>query len=202
MKRFCFVLFVLALLPVLGVRTECRAQMVSVSTNAVEWANLGTVNGELGVSVAQHFSIHAGMRYNNWTFRKGNPEDRYFDPEGDSDRQFENRKQAYSLGMRWWPWYVYSGWWFYGRGQYMEYNRGGFLGQRQAEEGDAFGGGVGMGYSHMLSRNLNLEFGAGLWGGVTKYVVYKCPTCGYVVESGEKFFVLPDDVFVSLVLVF
>ena len=184
-----------------GMCATASAQRYSVSTNFVEWANLGTANLEAGVAVAQHFSLHAGMRYNNWTFRKGDPEDRFTDWAGDDERQFENRKQAYNLGIRWWPWYIYSGWWGYARGQYMEYNRGGLF-HHTAEEGDAFGVGIGAGYTHILSRNWNIEFGAGLWGGQTAYRTYRCTNCGSVVDQGRKFFILPDDVFISLIFVF
>ena len=177
------------------------AQRYSVSTNFAEWANLGTINGEAGVAVAQHFSVHAGVRYNNWTFRKGVPEDRFEDPLGDNERQFENRKQAYALSVRYWPWYIYSGWWGYVRGQYMEYNRGGLL-RHSAEEGDAYGVGVGAGYTRMIHKNWNIEFGVGVWGGKTKYNAYRCTNCGSVISSGEKFFILPDDVFVSLIFIF
>lgn len=178
-----------------------RGQHVSIGTNAIEWANLGTINGEAGVSVSQHFSIHLGARYNNWTFRKGSPEDRFTDPEGDSEKQFQNRKQAYSVSLRWWPWYVYSGWWVYAKGQYMEYNRGGIF-KHEAEEADAYGAGLGVGYTYMLSANWNLEFGIGGWAGQKKYKTYRCTNCGTVVDEGKKFFVMPDDVFVSLIYVF
>ena len=79
------------------------AQSYSLGTNVVEWANLGTVNAEAGVALARRASLHAGVRYNPWTFRKGNPEDRFTDPDGDSERQFENRKRAFSLSVRYWP---------------------------------------------------------------------------------------------------
>lgn len=180
---------------------QARAQRFSVGTNLVEWANLGTINGEAGVAVAQHFSLHAGVRYNNWTFRPGVPEDRFEDPLGDTERQFENRKQAYALGVRYWPWYIYSGWWGYLRGQYMEYNRGGLI-RHTAEEGDAYGVGAGVGYTRMLHKKLNIEFGLGLWGGQTRYTAYRCTNCGSVISQGTKFFLLPDDVFVSLIYIF
>lgn len=177
------------------------AQQMSISTNAVEWLNLGTVNGEFGVSIAQHFSIHAGARYNNWSFRKGSPEDRFSDPLGEGERQFQNLKQAYSLSVRYWPWYVYSGWWFYLRGQYMEYNRGGIF-NHTSEEGDAYGAGIGAGYTYMLNKHFNLDFGAGLWGGQKNYRLYRCTNCGSVMDEGKKLFFLPDDVFVSIIYVF
>lgn len=199
--KFSKELLLAVFLMFVGSTYRAEAQRFSVSTNAIEWANLGTINGEFGVAVGQHFSIHANARYNPWTFRKGSPEDRFDDPLGDNERQFENRKQAYALGLRWWPWYVYSGWWVYLRGQYMEYNRGGVF-NHTAEEGDAYGAGLGFGYTHMLSKNWNIEFGAGGWAGQKKYKTYRCTNCGTVVDEGKKFFVLPDDVFVSLIYVF
>lgn len=177
------------------------AQRFSVATNMVEWVNLGTLNAEAGVAVSRHFSIHAGVRYNNWTFRKGSPEDRFVDPYGDTEKQFENRKQAYNLGVRYWPWYIYSGLWFYGRAQYMEYNRGGLI-RHSAEEGDAYGLGIGAGYTHMLHKNWNIEFGVGAWAGHKNFREYRCTNCGSVIDQGSKFFILPDDVFVSIIYIF
>lgn len=199
LNRFYFI--VLPVLFLVFSTEEADAQRYSVSSNLVEWANLGTMNVEGSVAVARHFSLHAGLRYNPWTFRPGDPDDRLVDPLGDTERQFENRKQAYAIGARWWPWYIYSGWWVYARGQYMEYNRGGLI-HHTAEEGDAFGLGVGLGYTYMLHKNWNIEFGAGAWGGVTMYTDYRCTNCGSVVSEGTKFFFLPDDVFLSLIYVF
>lgn len=177
------------------------AQKYSVSTNAAEWLNFGTVNAEAGMAVSRHISLHAGFRYNPWTFRKGNPEDRFTDPLGESEVQFENRKQAYTLGARYWPWYIYSGWWLQLRGQYMEYNRGGLI-RHSAEEGDAYGLGLGIGYTYLLRKHWNIEFGAGLWGGYRTYTTYRCTNCGSVLGTGSGPFVLPDDVFVSLIYIF
>lgn len=189
------------LLALLSSRERAAAQRVSVSTNCVEWLNLGTLNLEAGVAVEQHFSIHAGFRFNNWTFRKGSPEDRFTDPIGDSEKQFENRKQAYAAGVRYWPWYVYSGWWFYFHGQWMEYNRGGLF-QHSAEEGTAVGGGLGIGYTYMLNKHWNIEFGASVWGGKKDYTKYRCTNCGAITDKGKKAFVALDDVYVSFSFVF
>ena len=199
MKHYRFLLALLCAVCVSAL--QARAQRFSVSTNLVEWANLGTVNLEGGVAVSQHFSVHGGFRYNNWTFRKGEPEDRFEDPFGDDERQFENRQQAYNLGIRWWPWYVYSGWWGYMKGQYREYNYGGIM-KHSAEEGDAYGVGFGAGYTHMLGTNFNIEFGAGVWAGSKTYTGYRCTNCGSVSEKGQKFFLLPDDIFISFVYIF
>lgn len=177
------------------------AQRWSFGTNAVDWVNLGTINAEAGVAVAQHVSLHASVRYNPWTFQKGDPKDRFTDPAGDSEKQFENRMQAYAFGLRYWPWYIYSGWSIYARAQYMEYNRGGLL-RHTAEEGDAYGAGAGLMYTHLLGKNWNLELGAGVWGGMKTYTTYRCTNCGSVVDSGTKPFVWPDDIFVSFVYIF
>ena len=200
MKKFVLALsFIVAMS--LSISPALRAQRYSFSTNAVEWLNLGTINAEAGMAVAQHLSLHAGFRYNPWTFRKGDPHDRFDDPEGITERQFENRKQAYDVALRFWPWYIYSGWWFYGKAQYMEYNRGGLI-HHPAEEGDAYGIGLGAGYTHMLHKNWNIEFGLGVWGGQTRYKTYRCTNCGSVMENGKKFFFLPDDAFISLIYIF
>lgn len=180
---------------------SARAQRFSVSTNAVEWLNLGTANVEASVAVSQHFSVHAGARINNWTYRKGDPMARLDDPTGEEEKQFENRKQAYNVGLRYWPWHIYSGWWGYVRAQYMEYNRGGLI-RQTAEEGDAVGLGIGAGYTYMLTKNWNIEFGAGTWTGESWYTTYRCTNCGQKMEEGKKFFILPDDVFVSFIYVF
>jgi hypothetical protein len=166
------------------------AQKWSISTNVIDWANLGTINGEVGVAVSQHWSLMAGARYNPWTFNAG-----------DQQRQFQNRKQSYHIGARVWPWHIYSGWWFSGQAQYQEYNRGGIL-SRDTEEGDAVGLGLSFGYTLMLHKNLNIEFGAGAWGGHKWYTAFKCPICGRIVEQGHKWFVMPNEVKVSLMYIF
>ena len=78
---------------------------------------------------------------------------------------------------------------------------GGLL-SRETSEGDRFGAGLSAGYTYMLSRHLNVEFGIGLWGGVDVYRKYSCPSCGVTMEDGNKFFLLPDDLKVAMVYVF
>ena len=166
-----------------------HAQRWSISTNAVEWADLGTLNAEASYAFGRHFSVHAGARYNPWTYNPGN-----------ENEQVQRRQRSFAAGLRYWPWHVYAGWWVSTKGQYQEYNRGG-LQDRQTEEGDAYGGALSAGYSWMLSPHVNLEFGAGVWAGSTKYKVYACPVCGRIVDQGNKFFILPTDLSISLVLV-
>ena len=72
----------------------------------------------------------------------------------------------------------------------------------ETEEGDRFGVGLYSGYTHMLSRHFNLEFGLGLWTGMSIYNKYSCQVCGLTVQSGRKYFLLPDDLMISIVYVF
>lgn len=166
------------------------AQKVSVSTNVLDYICLGTFNAEASYSVARHWSIIAGARYNPFTFHKGEP-----------GRQFQYRQQSYSMGVRAWPWHSFSGWWLAGKLRYQEYNSGGII-SRETEEGDRVGLGLYAGYTHMISRHFNIEFGLGLWSGAAWYRKYSCPLCGLTTGSGRKWFLLPDDIMISLAYVF
>ena len=166
------------------------AQKVSVSTNLLGYAELGTLNADVSYAFSRHWNITAGVRYNPFTFRNG-----------DSQHQFQHRQLSYSAGIRMWPWHIWSGWWFASKLRYQEYNSGGILDSR-TREGDRFGLGLYSGYTYMISQHFNIEFGLGLWGGVDMYRLYSCQTCGYVLDSGNKEFLLPDDIMVSLVYVF
>lgn len=199
MKRFLII--VLSILALLAAASEARAQRFSVSTNFGDWLDLGTINAEAGMAVGRHWTLHAGFRYNNWTFRKGLPEARLDDVTGETERQFQDRKQSYAFRARWWPWYIYSGFSMYAKAQYMQYNRGGIL-RHDAEEGDAFGIGLGASYTYMLTPGLDIEFGLGVWNGATIYNKYRCTNCGELTESGTKYFILPDELLISLIYVF
>lgn len=175
------------------------AQTWAVAANAADMLELGTLGIEGSAAMGQHWSIHAGAKVNPWTFgRKDMSNGLFSEPNPD---QLQDRKQCYAAGVRWWPWNVYSGWWLGGKGQYQEYNRGGVL-SKQSEEGDAFGAALSGGYSLMLKEHWNLDFGFGVWGGWTKYTTYACPSCGKVVDQGEKWFFLPNEVILSIMYIF
>ena len=167
-----------------------RAQKLSVSTNLLDYACLATLNAEFSYAFSRHWSLVADARYNPFTFREDEPA-----------RQFQLRQQSYAAGVRLWPWHIWSGWWFASKVRWQEYNQGGIV-SRQTKEGDRIGGGLYAGYSHMLTPHLNLEFGLGVWSGADFYKVYSCQTCGLTVDQGNKFFVLPDDIMISLAYVF
>ena len=165
-----------------------RAQELSVSTNLLDYADFATLNMEASFGVARHWSISALARYNPFTF-------------GSGDGTILQRQQSYALGTRWWPWHVFSGWWLSGKVQYQEFNEGGIQ-SRRTSQGDRFGTSLSAGYTYMLTRHLNLELGLGFWGGYEIYTVYSCQHCGSVVDGGEKFFLLPDDMTLGLSFVF
>ncbi len=169
---------------------ECMAQKFSIATNILDYAALGTMNIEGSASVSRYLSFTIGAEYNPFTFRKSVPE-----------KQFQLRQQSYSIGLRVWPWHIWSGWWFSGKGRYQEYNFGGLL-SRRTSEGDRVGLGLYAGYTHMLSSHFNLEFGLGAWGGMDYFKEYSCQSCGTTVDEGRRAFVLPDDIMISLVYVF
>lgn len=174
----------------LGVATAASAQKWSVGTNLIDYINFGTLNVEGSVAVSRYMTVNASARYNPWNFR------RY-----EKDTQMQNRVQQYALGVRVWPWHIYSGWWFGARAQYQEYNRGGIR-SYVTEEGDAFGLGLSFGYTLMLHKRLNMEFGAGAWGGMTSYGTFEYPRYGKLIDRGTKWFVMPNDLLVSLVWIF
>lgn len=175
MKRILLLLLLLT-----GAAAPLRAQRFAVGTNAVDWLSLGTVNLEASTALSQRYSIHIGAELNPWTFHAGDP-----------GKQLQMRQNSYWGGLRLWPWHVYSGWWTGASLRYSVYNGGGVF-QTESEEGDAYGVGLWGGYSIMLSQLWNLDLGMGVWGGYKKYTRYSCPLCGYVVEQGEKPFILPD----------
>lgn len=166
------------------------AQKLSLSTNLLDYACLGTMNADVSYSVSRRWSVMAGVRYNPFTFNEDDPQE-----------QFQMRQQSYAVGARLWPWHTMSGWWFAGKLRYQEYNHGGIL-SPESEEGDRFGAGLYAGYTYMLTSHLNLEFGTGLWSGVSLYRTYSCPKCGKTIDQGRKYFLLPDDLMISLAYVF
>ena len=167
--RVCLKLILPLLLAFACSRTS--AQTFSVSTDLLGYARLGTMSIDASYAVARRWSLIAGARYNPFTYRKSDP-----------DRQFQNRQQSYAVGMRLWPWHTWSGWWFAGKLRYQEYNKGGII-SRKTEEGDRFGAGIYAGYTHMLSSHINLEFGMGLWSGLSVYRQYSLRMMTSVAEA-------------------
>lgn len=176
------------LLAGLLVGVTCLGQRFSIGTNVVDYANFGTLNLEGMLSVGKQWSVGAGVKYNPFLYRE-------------DTAPLSARQRLFSLGTRFWPWHVYSGWWIGAKAQYQEYNRGGIR-SALTEEGDRIGAGFSAGYSYMLLPHLNLDFGLGFWGGYAWYKAYACPVCGLTTGQGGKTFFLPNDLLLSLSYVF
>lgn len=175
---------------IIGSAFHADAQKFCVSTNVLDYACLGTLNMDASYSLSRHWSLVAGVRYNPFVFMKD-----------DSEKQIQLKQQSYACGVRVWPWHTLAGWWFAGKMRYQEYSFGGVWSD-EAEEGDRGGIGLYAGYTHMLSKHFNIEFGVGLWGGLDVYRRYSCPVCGVLMTAGRRLFVLPDDFMISVAYVF
>lgn len=152
------------------------------------YLSLITPNIEVGVSLARHWSLQMGGKYNPF----------YWDVAG---RSFQLNQMSASVGATYWPWFVFSGWHYGASLQYSQYNRGGII-SLQTEEGNAYGLSIYGGYSLLLNKWMNLEFGLGVWGGITEYKTYNAPRCGKLIGEGQKFFIMPDDINISIVFIF
>ncbi len=189
MRKFLYSLAVVAIASFVFCESA-DAQQVSVGTNMIDWANHGTANLSVTTSVGAHMSIGATARYNPWFFKEGTLE------------QKNHALRGASLEFRYWPWHVYSGWWFMLKGQTLEYNYGNLFGKSFSEQGRAYGAGLGAGYALMIGTHWNVDFGLTLWGGTKDYKRYDCSFCGMPLEEGKKAFFMPDNVFVTFCYIF
>ena len=194
MKRTHFFYSILvALVLSVSFSQELNAQKVkfAISTNALDWANFGTANLELGVGITQHFSLQAVAKYNPWEFTAKKPQ-----------IPVRYNQMTFGAGVRWWPWYVFSGWWIGVKAQFSDYAETGIW-RPALDTGQAVGAGLSFGYTLMLHEKLNIEFGAGVWGGrKVRYNLYCCPECMDIRDSGARNFVGLDDLSISIMYVF
>ena len=170
---------------------EKRKTQVALSTNVVDWANFATINLEAGISVHQHFSVHAGAKYNPWNFKTRK-----------LDLPLYNKQTTAYAGFRYWPWYVFSGWWIGAQAQYTNYAETGIW-RHALDTGSAVGGEFSFGYTLMLTERLNIEFGAGVWAGrMYDHTLYCCPECMTVRETGPRNFVALNEISLALMYIF
>lgn len=190
-KRFVTIICLLLAVASSVDAQERRTKTVALSTDIVDWANLGTINLEAGVGFSRHMSVTAGAKYNPWSFKTQKV-----------GLQLYNKHTTAYAGMRYWPWYVFSGWWVGVQAQYTQYAETGIW-RHALDTGAAVGGGLSLGYTLMLNEKLNLEFGAGAWAGRRyEHTLYCCPECMDVRESGPSNFIALNDVSVALMYVF
>lgn len=163
---------------------SAAAQNMYVATNLLDYVNIGTINGEFGLSPWPKYSLYVRVRYNPFTLRL--------------DKQLQNRVAGAALGAKYWLWYSNAGWYINSHLGFSFYNTGGIWNSR-AYEGKALSLTAGGGYSLMMGEKWNLDFALGLQGGYTSFTKYACPRCGRVENKGKKLFVAPSNVLVQLV---
>ncbi len=165
-------------------------QRMAVATNLLGYLNFGTLNAQLEYGITQHFSIYIQGKYNPFEYEYN-----------EGEKQINNKQAALSLGGRYWLWHNNSGWYFSGQMNFVNFNRGGIVSQ-DTYEGDAYGITLGAGYALMISKRINMDFGAGFMGGVADYVKYACPSCGRILDKDKKLFMSPNNVMVQLSYLF
>lgn len=182
--------------------TKAHAQSIAVSTNVVDWCDFVTMNVEAGLPFSKHFSVHAQIKVNPWVWGIKEGKAAYEDIVDLETAGFLKKKTQVGLSLRYWPWYVFSGFWVKAKAQFSSYDRGGkFLGQQRCI-GDAVGLGLGAGYTYMLSHNWNIEFGAGAWGGMVSESVRENVVTPRGPDPAWRGFFLLDEVVVAFVYVF
>lgn len=170
---------------------KTNAQTFSIASNIADWAYLGTINLEGGMGVARRLSVSLGGKLNLW----------HFDDKKNNVVIQDQRETAY-LGIKFWPWYVYSGWWVGAKGQY-EKRISSNVWRPALENSTAIGGVLSTGYAIMLNKHLNIDFGVGAFGGrYIDYTLYRCSDCKEIRQQGPRNFIRFDDILITMTYIF
>ena len=162
----------------------------AVSTNVLGYADFGTINAEVQYALNRHFSLSSQAKVNAWVYGK------------DPDKELMNKKSVVSLGVKYWPWYVYSGWWARPFIQTEGYTYANLYKNMPADRGNLYGVGVSIGYSLLINKWFNIDFGAGLWGGYQTYAKYENASMKTITQSSSQAFIKPAEVSVAAMFVF
>lgn len=188
MKKTYILFFILAMFCC----HTASAQKVAVGTNLISYANFLTTNVEASYAIAKNWNVYVQGKYNPWTFKENQP----------PKEHMQNRQLTFAVGARYYPWHVYTGWWASAGAQYTKYNTGGII-RTRTWEGEVYGVTLGAGYSWLLTRSLNLDFGFGLMVGPNRFRTYSCPACGRIEEMDKKeIYVGPNELIVKLSYLF
>lgn len=169
-----------------------RGENWAVSTNILAWANMGTINAEAQYAVHQNLTLTAGGVFNGW------------EVNSPTKVQMINKQYGGYLGLRYWPWHTYSGTWIALKAQYKNFEQVGIF-RPNYTQGEAVGAALAAGYSFMITPRLNIEAGAGIWGGrMLDYTKYKgkFKTSSQILEQGPKNFVTIDNIIISIAYIF
>lgn len=170
---------------------RASGQELSISANVADCLNMGTLSMGASYGFSKHWSVQAVGKYNPFTWEM----------DGAAAGQVRNRQRLLGAGVRYWPWHIYSGFWLESRAQWQEYSISPYR-EEYAEEGDRIGDAISAGYSYMVSRHLNIDFGLGFWMGYGTVTRYACPRCGRIVSSSADCFVKPSELVLSVSYVF
>lgn len=164
----------------------------SVSTNLLTWANMGTINAEGGLGIHQKISLIAGFAVNPW--QTSSP----------TRVQLQNKQYGGYVGAKFWPWHTYSGTWIGMKAQYKNFEHVGIFTSNYTE-GEAVGAGLSAGYAFMITPNLNIDAGLGVWGGrLLKYNKYQGKTKhpSLIKDTGARNFFSIDNIIISISYIF
>jgi hypothetical protein len=168
------------------------AQNCAVSTNALGWMSLGTINAEGSISVHKNITLNAGFVANPWQMNTP------------TYVNLKNRQYGGHIGMKYWPWHSYSEWWVGAKIQYKNFEQLGLL-SPNLMQGDVIGAGLSGGYAFLISNNFNIDVGVGVWGGrLVRYREFDGPLelQSRLIDVGPRNFVFLDNVMISLVYIF
>lgn len=131
--------------------TDDERGPLAISTNLMDWLDLGTANLSVEYAFARRWSADVVTEYNFLSLRGG---------------ALKDKRRGVTVGVRYWPWHTYSGFWVRPFMGAESSDAAGLPLKFLNKRCDRFGAGVSGGYSLMIARNLNLDFGIGFWGGL------------------------------------
>lgn len=167
------------------VRKEAnKFSFVLLNVNFVDLGNLLTLNLGADVGLSKHVALGVVGKVNPWVFNK----------ETDNAK-FDNKTMGY-LTAKYYPWNIFSGLHFDVMGGASGYTQRGQEGT--VDRGYKVGGGIGAGYTYVISKHLNLEIAAGAWIGNKNYDTLPALNDGKVLSSSSKFFVEPYELKIGL----
>jgi hypothetical protein len=113
-----------------------------------------------------------------------------------------NKQTTGYVGVRYWPWYVWSGWWVSAKVRYTQFSETGVL-RPKLFEGRSIGAGLAFGYTWMPSEHFNIEVGGGAWAGRhLEFAQYRTVRSMELQDSGPRNFAFIDEMSLSLMYVF
>lgn len=157
---------------------------LSIGTNLLSLLTFGTMEADFGLGLSRHYSLHLKGIYNPFSWQA-------------SEQILQNKQATLALQGRYWPWFIFSGWYYGTKLQYSVFNRGGLHCPR-IKDGIAYGIGLETGYAWMMSKHLNLEFGIGLWGGYASTRTFASARCGKLLERHQGGFCQVDRITIAL----